>query len=170
MNSIEQKRIIAIIAVLLIVLFVISVARKAVVPEENLTEEQKLQLAETKKEQAIIDDLAGMEERDRIEYYFGEFIRNIELDNYAEAYKVLNEDFKNTYFSTQDEFVKYVKAYFPNEIAVEYNNIERNGNTYILWIKMSNALTVDKSSGRAMNVVIRENAVHDFELSFSVEK
>lgn len=170
MNSVEQKRIIAIIAVLLIVLFVISVARKAVVPEENLTEEQKLQLAETKKEQAIIDDLAGMEERDRIEYYFGEFIRNIELDNYAEAYKVLNEDFKNTYFSTQDEFVKYVKAYFPNEIAVEYNNIERNGNTYILWIKMSNALTVDKSSGRAMNVVIRENAVHDFELSFSVEK
>ena len=170
MNSVEQKRIIAIIAVLLIVLFVISVARKAVVPEENLTEEQKLQLAETKKEQAIIDDLAGMEERDRIEYYFGEFIRNIELDNYAEAYKVLNEDFKNTYFSTQDEFVKYVKAYFPNEIAVEYNNIERNGNTYILWIKMSNALTVDKSSGRGMNVVIRENAVHDFELSFSVEK
>lgn len=170
MNSVEQKRIIVIIAVLLIVLFVISVARKAVVPEENLTEEQKLQLAETKKEQAIIDDLAGMEERDRIEYYFGEFIRNIELDNYAEAYKVLNEEFKNTYFSTQDEFVKYVKAYFPNEIAVEYNNIERNGNTYILWIKMSNALTVDKSSGRAMNVVIRENAVHDFELSFSVEK
>ena len=170
MNSVEQKRIIAIIAVLLIVLFVISVARKAVVPEENLTEEQKLQLAETKKEQAIIDDLAGMEERDRIEYYFGEFIRNIELDNYAEAYKVLNEDFKNTYFSTQDEFVKYVKAYFPNEIAVEYNNIERNGNTYILWVKMSNALTVDKSSGRAMNVVIREYAVHDFELSFSVEK
>ena len=40
MNSVEQKRIIAIIAVLLIVLFVISVARKAVVPEENLTEEQ----------------------------------------------------------------------------------------------------------------------------------
>ena len=170
MNSVEQKRIIAIIAVLLIVLFVISVARKAVVPEENLTEEQKLQLAETKKEQAIIDDLAGMEERDRIEYYFGEFIRNIELDNYAEAYEVLNEEFKNTYFSTQDEFVKYVKAYFPNEIAVEYNNIERNGNTYILWVKMSNALTVDKSSGRAMNVVIREYAVHDFELSFSVEK
>lgn len=170
MNSVEQKRIIAIIAVLLIVLFVISVARKAVVPEEELTEEQKVQLAEAEKEQAIIDDLAGMEERDRIEYYFGEFIRNIELDNYADAYKVLNEEFKNTYFSTQEDFVKYVKAYFPNEIAVEYNNIERNGNTYILWIKMSNALTVDKSSGRAMNVVIRENAVHDFELSFSVEK
>lgn len=170
MNSVEQKRIIAIIAVLLIVLFVISVARKVVVPEENLTEEQKLQLAETKKEQAIIDDLAGMEERDRIEYYFGEFIRNIELDNYAEAYEVLNEEFKNTYFSTQDKFVEYVKDYFPNEIAVEYNNIERNGNTYILWVKMSNALTVDKSSGRAMNVVIREYAVHDFELSFSVEK
>lgn len=170
MNSVEQKRIIAIIAVLLIVLFVISVARKVVVPEENLTEEQKLQLAETKKEQAIIDDLAGMEERDRIEYYFGEFIRNIELDNYAEAYEVLNEEFKNTYFSTQDRFVEYVKDHFPNEIAVEYNNIERNGNTYILWVKMSNALTVDKSSGRAMNVVIREYAVHDFELSFSVEK
>ena len=110
MNSVEQKRIIAIIAVLLIVLFVISVARKAVVPEENLTEEQKLQLAETKKEQAIIDDLAGMEERDRIEYYFGEFIRNIELDNYADAYKVLNEDFKNTYFSTNNTASTYMSG------------------------------------------------------------
>ena len=170
MNSVEQKRIIVVIAILLIVLFVISVARKAVVHEEDLTEEQKVQLAEAKKEQAKIDDLAGMEERDRIEYYFGEFIRNIELDNYADAYKVLNKEFKTTYFSTQEDFITYVNAHFPNEIAVEYNNIERNGNTYILWIKMTNALTVDKTSGRAMNVVIRENAVHDFELSFSVEK
>lgn len=170
MNSVEQKRIITIIAILLVVLFVFSVVKKATVNEKELTEEQKVQMAELKKEQAIIDELAGMTERARIEYYFGEFIRNIENEEYAKAYKVLNEDFKKNYFETQDDFIKYVSSRFPKEIAIEYNNIERNGNTYILWIKMTNALTVDKTSGNSMRAVVKENAVHDFELSFSVQE
>ena len=111
-----------------------------------------------------------MTERERIEYYFSEFIRNIGNQNYDAAYSVLNNKFKENYFKTEEEFISYVKDFFPKEIAVKYNNIERNGNTYILWVSISNALSVDSTRIKDINVVIRENAVHDFEMSFSVEK
>lgn len=170
MNSKEQKIIVVIVAILIIVMFVISVAKKAVVPEEELTEEQKLELIRKEEETKTIDRLVDMTERDRIEYYFSEFIRDIDNGNYKAAYSVLNSKFKENYFKTEEEFTSYVKSYFPKEIAIEYNNIERNGNTYVLWVNVSNALSVDKTNLKEMNVVIREHAVHDYELSFSVEK
>ena len=170
MNSNEQKRIIIIVAVLIIILFVFSVLKKVNVKEEDLTEEQKIELAEQKKEAETIDKLVDMTERDRIEFYFSEFIRNIDNGKYEDAYAVLNSEFKENYFKTQEEFTSYVKSYFPKEIAIEYNNIERNGNIYVLWVEVANALSVDTSTAKEINVVIKENAVHDFELSFSVEK
>lgn len=169
MNSKEQKIIIVIVAILIVVMFIISVAKKAVVPEEELTEEQKIELIRQEKKEATIDKLANMKERDRIEYYFSEFIRAIDNQNYENAYNVLNEEFKQKYFKTQEEFTSYVKSYFPNEIAVDYNNIERNGNTYVLWVNISNALSADSTRKKEMNVVIREYAIHDYEMSFSVE-
>ena len=169
MNSKEQKIIIAVVAILIVIMFIISVAKKAVVPEEELTEEQKIELIKQEQKQETIDKLVNMTERDRIEYYCSEFIRNIDNGNYKSAYAVLNSKFKENYFKTEEEFISYVQTHFPKEIAIEYNNIERNGNTYVLWLNVSNALAVDSSKYDEMNVVIRENAVHDFELSFSVE-
>ena len=170
MNSREQKIIIIIVAVLIVVMFVVSVAKKAIVPEEELTEEQQIELIKKEQEEKTIDKLVDMTERDRIEYYFSEFIRNIGNQNYSAAYSVLNDKFKQNYFETEEEFISYVKDFFPKETAVKYNNIERNGNTYVLWVSISNALSVDKIRAKEINVVIRENAVHDFEMSFSVEK
>ena len=170
MNSNEQKRIIIIVAVLIIILFVFSVLKKVNVKEEDLTEEQKIELAEQKKEAETIDKLVDMTERDRIEYYFSEFIRNIDNGKYEDAYAVLNSEFKENYFKTQEDFTSYVKSKFPKEIAIEYNNIERNGNIYVLWVEVANALSVDTTTSKEINVVIKEKAVHDFELSFSVEK
>lgn len=169
MNSKEQKIIIIVVAVLIVVMFIISVAKKAIVPEEELTEEQKIELIKQEEKQQTIDKLVNMTERDRIEYYCSEFIRNIDNGNYKSAYSVLNSKFKENYFKTEEEFTSYVQTHFPKEIAVEYNNIERNGNTYVLWLSISNALSVDSTKSDEINVVIRENAVHDFELSFSVE-
>ena len=170
MNSKEQKVIIIIVAVLIIIMFVISVAKKTIVPQEELTEEKQIELIKKEQEVKIVDKLVDMTERERIEYYFSEFIRNIDNQNYTAAYSVLNDKFKHNYFETEEEFVSYVKNFFPKEIAVKYNNIERNGNTYVLWVSISNALSVDKTREKDINVVIRENAVHDFEMSFSVEK
>lgn len=170
MNSKEQKTIIIIVAVLIVIMFVISVAKKAIVPQEELTEEQQIEIIKKEQEEKTIDKLVDMTERERIEYYFSEFIRNIGNQNYDAAYSVLNNKFKENYFKTEEEFISYVKDFFPKEIAVKYNNIERNGNTYILWVSISNALSVDSTRIKDINVVIRENAVHDFEMSFSVEK
>lgn len=170
MNSKEQKIIIVVVAILIVIMFIISVAKKNVLPEENLTKEQEIELVKEINEAKVIDKLVNMTERERIEYYFSEFIRNIDNGNYKSAYSVLNSKFKENYFKTEEEFTTYVKKHFPNEIAVEYNNIERNGNTYVLWVNISNALSVDITRVKEINVVIKENAVHDFEMSFSVEQ
>ena len=170
MNSKEQKIIIVVVAILIVIMFIISVAKKNVLPEENLTKEQEIELVKEINEAKVIDKLVNMTERERIENYFSEFIRNIDNGNYKSAYSVLNSKFKENYFKTDEELTTYVKKHFPNEIAVEYNNIERNGNTYVLWVNISNALSVDTTRVKEINVVIKENAVHDFEMSFSVEQ
>ena len=168
MNSVEQKRIIVVIAILLIVLFVISVARKAVVHEEDLTEEQKVQLAEAKKEQAIIDDLAGMEERDRIEYYFSQFINSIESKNYQKAYDMLYDEYKANYFPNLTNFEEYAKKTFPKMISVKHINFERNGEIYILFIEISDSLSGNKTDSKEMKFIIREDELNGYIMSFSV--
>ena len=52
--------------------------------------------------------------------------------------------------------------------SVEHTNIERNGNTYILWVNISDSLG-SKNSVQEYNFVIKENDLSDFELSFSVK-
>ena len=111
-----------------------------------------------------------MTERDRIEYYASTFIRKIEAEEYETAYKMLNQDFKANYFPTIVDFQMYVDEKFPSSIAIEYNNIERNGTTYILWLNMFNPLAVDKSNARAMKIIVKENAINDFEISFSADE
>ena len=98
MNSKEQKIIIVVVAILIVIMFIISVAKKNVLPEENLTKEQEIELVKEINEAKVIDKLVNMTERERIEYYFSEFIRNIDNGNYKSAYSVLNSKFKENYF------------------------------------------------------------------------
>ena len=52
--------------------------------------------------------------------------------------------------------------------SVEHTNIERNGDTYILWVNIADSLN-GKNTKTEYNFVIRENELNDFELSFSVK-
>mgnify|MGYP007038285492 CR=1 FL=1 len=52
-------------------------------------------------------------------------------------------------------------------ISMDYVNIERNGNVYVLWVTLSNPIS-GKKSEKDLNFVVRENELNDFDLSFSV--
>ena len=52
-------------------------------------------------ENSIDAALASMDERSRIERYFGKFINAIENKNYSSAYSMLNDSFKNTYCNSR---------------------------------------------------------------------
>lgn len=170
MNEKTKKLILVVISILVVILFILTVISKIQVKEEDLTEEQKVELRMQAVKQERVNKINQMTERDRIEYYFSEFIKAVEYEKYDEAYKMLNNDFKKNYFPTIDDFSKYVKNNFPMEIGINYNNIERNGSLYVLWITMVNPISVNKDSAKEMNIVIKEHAVGEFEMSFSVEK
>lgn len=107
-------------------------------------------------------------EATRIKTYCGQYISYIDSKDYESAYKLLYEDFKNTYFKTIQEFIEYVENKYPDEILVQYTNIEREGTIYILTVKIQDTLNKDFTPIE-QNIVIKENDLNDFVLSFEVE-
>ena len=112
-------------------------------------------------------DLSKLNERERAEYYVSTFVTSIENKNYETAYEMLYDEFKNNYFPSITDFEEYAKNKFPSMISLDYTNIERNDNIYILWITLSNPL-VGKKADKQMNFVVRENDLNDFDISFSI--
>ena len=158
------------IAVVIVIVFLIVlkvVSNKNKVDYSKLSDEELKVVVANKIDDINKNELGNLGERDRIEYYLSEFITAIENKNYETAYQMLYGEFKEKYFPSISDFEEYAKTKFPSMISLEHTNIERNGDTYILWITLSNPLA-GKKSQKEMNFVIRENGLNDFELSFSV--
>ncbi len=131
-------------------------------------EEMTIEELEEDTNQKMIEALQGMEERERMEYYFGIFLQYIEEEKYEKAYSLLYEDFKKAYFPTLEDFEKYIPTVFSEMSDIKHENIERNENMYILWISIIDAINGKPSEKKEMNIVIQENDYYDFVLSFSV--
>lgn len=112
--------------------------------------------------------LYSMNEKNRMQTYFGEFITFVENEDYDTAYKLLNNNFKSNYFSNVDVFKNYIIEKFPKYIGVNYKNIERQGELYVLTVELFNPLDTDFQT-ITQRVVIRENSVNDYTLSFQVQ-
>lgn len=119
------------------------------------------------------NDITAMTEQQRMIYYMNEFLDKIENKEYDEAYKYLNQEFKDRYFKTLDDFKNYSEKNFDmSTMAVEFNNIERlgnpvTGNMYVLWVKLVDVLRKNENN-EPINFVILEKDYNDFELSFKV--
>ncbi len=133
----------------------------------KMTEEEKTVAINEKIDKIDLTELSEMNERERMERYVGKFLEEVRNKNYEVAYEMLYEDFKDKYFKTLEEFESYAKTKFSSRVSVEYTNIERNGDIYVLWLNITNPLK-SKSEAKEINFVVRENALDDFELSFSV--
>ncbi len=117
---------------------------------------------------SIKQTLSGLSEQKRIEYYASQFIKALEARNISKAYRVLNDDFKNNYFNTQKSFEEYIKKYFPKETSIDYENIERLGEIYVLVVDVKDILSSDPNNFQCY-IVVKENDLNDYELSFSVD-
>ena len=112
--------------------------------------------------------LNGYPEATRMKIYVGQYFSYIDSKNYEEAYNLLYDEFKNTYFKTLQDFITYASNKYPEEIFVEYTNMEREGTIYILTIKIQDSLNKNFSPIE-QNIVIREDDLNDYALSFEVE-
>lgn len=113
--------------------------------------------------------LSTLGERDRMEYYCGEFFNYIKHKDYEGAYNLLYSDFKTNYFPTLEDFQKYFEEKFPKYFALEYDDITRQGDIYVLRLKIIdvNSLSAEDNIQR---IVIKENYYNDFVMSFQVKE
>ena len=138
------------------------VANKTTVIEENNT---AVQVPKTDEE--IIKKLSTMGERDRMEYYCGEYFNHIEKKEYQAAYNMLYGEFKQRYFPTLEKYQEYVEKTYPSSWVLEYDDITRQGNIYVLRLKVGDALG-SKEDTKVQRIVIKENNYNNFVMSFQV--
>ena len=123
---------------------------------------------EKSEQEEELKKLKKMSERNRIEYYVSKFIKSAENGNVDEIYSILNKEFRQNYFSTKKEFKDYIKKRFPKMVDISYTNFERNGQIYVIWLILTDAINGNKNSGIEMNFIVKEKDFNDYELSFSV--
>ncbi len=167
----KHKKIIIFILIILIVLvlLLIILKNKDHSKEISETEIQKVSNeAERKEKNAILEKLYKMNEQDRINYYCAEFFKLIDKKQYEKAYSFLYDEYKENYFPTLASFKRYFNDYFPDDITLNFSNIERLGEIYVLWVDVKDTLNgIELGHNFSMNVVIKENDYNDFVLSFS---
>lgn len=174
-NFFNVKNILIIIIVLLLVLVNVVLYIKydelnksdkqenVIVTEKNVISENT-----TNSDNDVITKLKAMSERERMEYYFSEFIEYIENGEYQDAYNLLYPEFKDNYFKTLEDFKKYVDKTYPEFVSFNYNDIERQGYIYVLSITVINPEVKIDQSIKNQRIVIKENDFNDFVLSFQV--
>lgn len=167
-KKLKKKRVI-IFSVILIIVILIGIISFSFRNKKDKVQIDKDVVANEKDEQQIIlSTVENMNERNRMEYYFSVFINYLEDEDYEKAYNLLYDEFKKNYFPTLKDFEEYAKKTFPKMINVEHENLERNGDVYVLWIYISDLVNGGPNDKKAMNVVIKENDLNDFVMSFSV--
>ncbi len=130
-----------------------------VVEEENVSEQT---------EEERILELKSMTETDRIHRYFSEYVRCIDLKDYEKAYSYLYPEFKENYFPSLEKFEEYAKKVYPEFMGIQYEDIERQGNYYILTVYTYDALAEQIDVYVQQKFVIYENNFGEFVLSFQV--
>lgn len=174
-NDKTQVKVINIIMTVLAILIIISTVLSNMSENSN-KEEQKINVTsssnkeekESKVRQMDLEKLKKMGERDRMNYYFSYFVDLIENKAYETAYGMLYSEFKENYFNNLNQFIEYATVTFPKMANLNYTNIERNGDIYVLWVEVTDVLNGRKDEKTEINVVIRENDFADIEMSFTV--
>lgn len=177
-NNIKNLYIvIAVIALMIVLITVIAV----VISQNKKSQTQKnssTQNSETEEpEMTQEEEIRTLSESARMKRYVGIFFENIENGDYQASYNVLNQEFKDRYFPTLEDFQEYANKYFdPMLIGIKYDNIERlgnnkTGNMYVLWLTIGSIyqgkLEEDEKLDQT-NFVIIERDYNNYEMSFSV--
>lgn len=151
------------VIILIILIFILKLQEKKENPTSNIKNNTQ---AAVSKEDEELARLQNMNEYERMRFYFSKYLNNIEDGNIETAYNMLYDEFKNTYFPTLDDYKNYVNEKYPDIIAVNYNNFQREGKYYILSTTIQNPVT---NSNFAQKFVIVEYGFNDFKLSFQAE-
>lgn len=168
-RSVKSNRTILVFLIILIMLLVLSlILYKLITKTDDTTSFEKASLAyEEKVNELALEDLSGKTEQQRMQYYCAQFFKYISIRDFEKAYNLLYSEYKENYFPTLESFKKYMIEYFPSDVSLTYNNMERLGNIYVLWVHVKDVYNGTNGHNFDMYVVIQENAYNDIQMSFS---
>lgn len=172
MEKKDRRGLTILLAIVACILTIVNIRLYISKNEEKLLENEVTNNAtptkktDEEKREELISDLKEMNERDRMERYFGEYIDYVESGEYEKAYNLLYPEFKENYFPSIEEYEKYVKEKYPEVIIVDYDNIERQGQYYVLFIKIPKAGREEEII--TQNVVLYEKDYAEYYISFSL--
>ena len=114
----------------------------------------------------------------KVQMNVNKFILMINNQDYETAYNLLDENFKNNYFKTLEDFINYMKVYAYKYNNVEIRNFNVNGNVYIcegVLTDATNGQYVDETKGTAgsgsalaWTFYMQLGDGEDFKISFEV--
>ena len=178
-KNIKTIILISVIIVLIMIAIIVITISKGIGNEQEFSKTNTIKLEEIDEHKEELKDakyekymerIKNATERDRIEAYAGKFFTYINDKNYEAAYDLLSDGFKSSYFRELSVFEEYVKTSLPKRLlTVEYDNIERNGNLYILSVKIIDPINAKSEDDYEEKYVIIEEYDYDnFKMSFSV--
>lgn len=162
----KKNKILFLIIILFILLVVAIVALKSQKKEIKTTTTNEQENIVSYYEDNNIDKLDKMSERERIKFYFSQYIENIENKAYDKAYSMLYSEFKQKYFPTVEDYIKYIQKKYPEVISLNYDDIQTEGYYYILTITF---FDVVKDTEFTQKFVIREFDFNNIAISFQAE-
>ena len=103
----------------------------------------------------------------KVQLNIDKFIKMINSKDYSHAYDVLDENFKNNYFKTEENFKKYIRNNFLEFNNINFEKFTEEGEIYIYQIVLSDKTSRSDKKIR-MNVIMKLEEGTDFVMSFGV--
>ena len=161
------KRIIIILVILLVITIgiLLIVIKNSSKQQEETNINKETVVANIEEEQENFLKTKG--EKERIQIYLTTYLNYIENEQYEQAYSLLYEDFKKLYYPFIDFYIEYVKNNYFDVMQIEYKDIQRQGEYYIVSVELLDV--IDSFKIKTQKFVIYEKGVNDFVLSFQAQ-
>lgn len=147
------------IVCLLLLLFVIQLVKPKEPKVEMVTQEER--------KESMTDYVRNRNEKERMQVYLAEYLKHLERREYELAYDLLYPQFKQNYFPSKEAYIDYVKTNYSDLMMVNYEDIQRQGNYYILTVTITNLGEMENTISQKF--ILYENGLNDYTLSFQVK-
>lgn len=96
------------------------------------------------------------------------FIQMLNRHDYKSSYNCISKEFKDNYFSTEDEFIDFIKQNFFDYNDLNFGDFSKEGaNLFKYSIKIED-LTGNNEDGKNVNMIMQLNNDFDFEIAFEM--
>lgn len=167
-NSEEERKLVILVFLLIFTIITISLIIYTYLFKPIANNNSNSNINQVYQNQNLVNRVRDKEEHERFKIYLGDIIKNLKNKEYETVYNKLNDNYKEKYFKTQDEFISYVENKLPQNMIVNHTNIERIDNYYIITVDLVNSRDYNDIKNRKnMYFVFREYGFDDYSFSFS---